>query len=445
MKDFDWKLGRPLIKNFESNTIENVISDAKHRIGNQQLFKIFSQTFPNTLDTTVNYELKDGKHDTYVITGDIDAMWLRDSTAQVWQYLPLMTKDKAIQNLVAGVINRQAHYVRVDPYANAFNYGNEGSIWESDFTKMLPELHERKWEIDSLCYHIRLAYQYWQITGDGNIFDKGWLQTATKIYDTFIEQQLKDGTNPYTFQRNTPIATDTLADNGLGNRVNPVGLIASSFRPSDDATILPFLIPSNYFAANVLSKLAEIVSTFYKTSDLGIKAKLLANEVLDAIKEHAIVKHKKYGEIIAYEVDGFGSHLLMDDANVPSLLSLPYLGCIDADSELYINTRNFILSTDNPWFFAGSAISGVGSIHTGRNKVWSISVTMQALTSNSEDEINKCLEMLINSHNETYFMHEGINKDNQSDYSRPWFAWANSLFSELVIKQFLSHDYCETR
>lgn len=433
---FAWQNGRPQQKCFTSNVVEQLILDAEHKINNPELFKLFSRAFPNTLDTTVTHQSVNGIPDTYVITGDINAMWLRDSTAQVWPYLALIKKDHALQQLIAGVINRQAHYIRLDPYANAFNYKDEGSIWESDFTTMRPELHERKWEIDSLCYHLRLVYEYWQVSKDSSIFTKDWLETVTQIYTTFKNQQLKDGEEHYTFQRNTPVATDTLADHGRGNPVNPVGLIASSFRPSDDATVLPFLVPANFFVVDVLSKLAKLLEFHYPANILASDCRKLVFEVKHGLNEYAVVSHKKYGKILAYEVDGFGSHLFMDDANVPSLLALPYLGCLEHDSLIYQNTRRFILSTDNPWYFEGSAITGVGSIHTGRGRVWPIAIAMQGLTSNIDSEVDACIDLLLNSHANTYFMHEAINKDNQHEYSRPWFAWANSLFAELIIKRF---------
>ena len=438
MQKFDWSKGRPVHKCFTSPAVEKVILEAQSKIPDSELYKLFAQAFPNTLDTTVKYNLcsGSGQPDTYVITGDIDAMWLRDSTAQVWPYLPLISQDIALQNLIAGVINRQAHYIRLDPYANAFNYAAEGSCWKSDDTNMLPELHERKWEIDSLCYHIRLIYQYWQITRDYSVFTPEWLETASLIYTTFKNQQLKNGVYHYTFQRNTPVATDTLADHGLGNPVNPIGLIASSFRPSDDATVLPFLIPSNFFAVDTLGKMAELIRLHYSAGELAKNCTSLNAEVKHALNEYALAEHKKYGRILAYEVDGFGSHLFMDDANVPSLLALPYLGCLDSKSKIYQRTRSFILSTDNPWYFKGHSLSGIGSIHTGRNKIWPISIIMQGLTSSNRLEVDNCLKMLLHSHAGTYFMHEGIDKDNPESYSRPWFAWANSLFAELVIKHY---------
>lgn len=433
---FDWTKGRPEQKNFISAAVENLIEKSGPIINDRELYQLFTNTFPNTLDTTVFYSFTDNEHDTYVITGDIDAMWLRDSSAQVWPYLPLAVKDKDLQNLIAGVINRQARYIRLDPYANAFNFAAYGSIWEDDLTKMIPELHERKWEVDSLCYHIRLAYNYWQLTKDSSIFTLNWLETARAIYQTFHNQQLLDGNYHYTFARNTTIATDTLSNQGRGNPVNPVGLIASSFRPSDDATILPFLVPANFFAVTSLCQMAQIVREVYNEQIFASDCEHMAGIVDRALHEFAIVNHPRYGEIFAYEVDGFGGQILQDDANVPSLISLPYLGCIDVNNEIYQNTRRFILSGDNPWYFWGSQISGVGSIHTGTNMVWPIALAMQALTSINKAEILQCIWQISKSHNGSYFIHESINKDDASDYSRGWFAWANSLFAELIIKYY---------
>ncbi len=425
--------GRPTKRAFTSKIVESVIEEIKTKAKDKELALLFERCFPNTLDTTIRYEEISGKPDTYVITGDIDAMWLRDSTAQVFPYIRLVNKDEALRKLVAGVINRQANYIRIDPYANAFNDKPVGSIWETDHTIMIPELHERKWEIDSLCYHVRLAYTYWKQTGDNSCFDADWKKTAQRIYDTFKAQQRKGKEDHYKFQRCALQATDTLADNGLGYPVNPVGLIASSFRPSDDATVLPFLIPANFFAVASLKQIAEILKTVYKTKALADKCLELAKEVEDAIQEYAVVEHKEFGKIYAYEVDGFGGQLLMDDANVPSLLSLPYLGCVKENDKIYQNTRKFILSKSNPWYFSGKVLSGVGSIHTGRNKVWPISIVMQALTSHDSSEIKQCLEMIKNSHALTYFIHEGVDMDNPNDFSRVWFAWANTLVGELLL------------
>jgi meiotically up-regulated gene 157 (Mug157) protein len=434
----EFKSLRPSVgeRKFTSEIIEKTIQQVKAQIKNPELAWLFENCFPNTLDTTVEYEMKNGKPDTFVITGDIHAMWLRDSTAQVWPYLPFANKEKKLALLIEGLINRQAESVLIDPYANAFNKEASGGHWQSDNTDMKMELHERKWEIDSLCYTVRLAYHYWKTTGKTNFFTKEWKKSAELIIKTFREQQRKENQGPYRFTRNTEKATDTQPGNGFGNPVNPVGLICSSFRPSDDATIYPFLIPSNYFAVVSLKQLSEIFDKIYNDRTMAKESKTFAYEVENALNKYAVAKHLDYGNTIAFEVDGFGNKLYMDDANIPSLISLPYLGAMDNKSELYQNTRKFVLSKDNPWYFEGKAASGIGGPHVGVNMIWPMSIIMQALTSDNKNEIKNCINTLINTHGGKGFMHETFHKDDPKNFTRSWFAWANTLFGELILKTY---------
>ena len=298
-------------------------------------------------------------------------MWLRDSTAQVWPYLPLIKGDKKLQELVAGVINRQKKCIILDPYANAFYKDfNKVSEWKADLTAMKPGIHERKWEIDSLCYPIRLAYHYYKTSGDTSVFDSSWVRSIELTLQTFKEQQRKEGNGPYTFQRNTFWATDGVPLSGYGYPVKPVGLICSMFRPSDDATIFPFLIPSNYFAVVSLKQAAELLNAVVKNTKLAQECSALATELEKALLAHAIINHPTFGKLYAYEVNGFGSFNLMDDANVPSLLSLPYLGAVKNTDPVYVNTRKYLLSTNNPFFFKGKAGEGIGGPHAGMNMIW---------------------------------------------------------------------------
>ena len=396
---------------------------------------MFENCFPNTLDTTVRYRVKNGRPDTFVITGDIDAMWLRDSSAQVWPYLPLMKKDKDLQLMVAGLVNRQTECILIDPYANAFNDGPLGSYWETDHTQhMVKELHERKWEIDSLCYPLRLAYHYWQVTGDTSVFGAEWLEAIRNIYTTFCQQQRKEGVGPYKFQRKTERALDTLNYDGLGAPVRPVGLIVSCFRPSDDATTLQFLVPSNFFAVTSLRKAAEILETVNKETALAADCRALADEVEMALKRYATYNHPEFGTIYAFEVDGVGNHLLMDDANVPSLLAMPYLGDVDVNDPIYQNTRRFVWSDSNPYFFSGKAGEGIGGPHIGYDMVWPMSIMMKAFTSRDDAEIKTCIKMLMDTDAGTGFMRESFHKDDAANFTRPWFAWQNTLFGELILK-----------
>ncbi|MCH5219163.1 MAG: glycoside hydrolase family 125 protein [Muribaculaceae bacterium] len=420
---------------FKSDEVERQILRVKSLLTNPKLSWMFENCFPNTLDTTVHFRLDDeGKNDTFVYTGDIHAMWLRDSGAQVWPYVQLSNADDALKNMVEGVIRRQLQCILLDPYANAFNDGPTGGEWMSDNTAMIPDVHERKWEIDSLCYPIRLAYEYWKVTGDTSIFDETWLAAVNKIYDTFVEQQKKDGHGSYTFTRKTDRAFDTLSNNGMGTPVKPCGLIASAFRPSDDATTLQFLVPSNFFAVSSLRKAAEILQTVNNEPALAQKCETLAEEVSKALSEYALYQHSEFGTIYAFEVDGFGNHLLMDDANVPSLLAMAYLGDVDVNDLIYQNTRRFVWSEYNPYFFRGTAGEGIGGPHVGYRMAWPMSIMMKAFTSTDDNEIKECLTMLLNTDDEKGFIHESFNVDNPADYTRDWFAWQNTLFGELILK-----------
>jgi meiotically up-regulated gene 157 (Mug157) protein len=360
-------------------------------------------------------------------------MWLRDSSAQVWPYLAFIKQDPKLQQLIAGVINHQVKCVLKDPYANAFyNDPDKKGEWAGDLTKMRPGIHERKWEIDSLCYPIRLAYQYYKLTGDKIPFDQQWQQSVALTLKTFREQQRKNGDGPYSFQRKTSWATDGVPMNGYGYPVKPVGLICSAFRPSDDATVYSFLVPSNFFAVVSLTQAAEMIHEIFKNESLAKDLTSLAAEVSNALKEHAVIDHPAYGKIYAYEVNGFGSFNLMDDANVPSLLSMPYLGAVSADDPVYLNTRKMLWSLNNPFFFKGTAGEGIGGPHAGKDMIWPLSITMLGLTSRSDDEIRKCVKQLKATHGDTGFMHESFNKNDAKKFTRKWFAWSNTLFGEFL-------------
>lgn len=438
-QQYESKRVKPDLRRFNSQAVEDEIVKIKATIKDPELAWLFENCYPNTLDTTVKYNGKDNKPDTFVITGDIDAMWLRDSSAQVWPYLFLIKKDAELEKLIRGVISRQAKCVLIDPYANAFNEKATGSEWDSDRTDMKPELHERKWEVDSLCYPIRLAYHYWKISGDSSFFDAQWRKAGKLIYDTFKVQQRKNGRGPYHFQRKTEVSTDTAPLSGYGNPIKPVGLICSIFRPSDDATIYPFLVPSNYFAVASLGQLAEMFEQIAHDHTTAAACRALATEVNMALQKYAVAHHPVYGKVLAYEVDGYGNQLFMDDANVPSLLALPYLGAIKATDPLYQSTRRMILSPANPYFFRGKAAEGIGGPHVGLNYIWPMSIIMRALTSDNEKEITTCLRWLKTTHAGTGFMHESFNKNDPADFTRKWFAWANTLFGELVIKTQQNH------
>jgi hypothetical protein len=424
-------------RKFRSAAVEGTIERVQSSIGNQELAWMFGNCFPNTLDTTVDFKVINGRPDTYVITGDIDAMWLRDSSAQVWPYLPLMHEDPQLQQLIAGVINRQTRCILLDPYANAFyKDASKVSEWRSDLTDMKPGVHERKWEVDSLCYPIRLAYGYWKTSRDTSPFDGAWREAISKIVQTFREQQRIRDQGPYHFQRRTETQTDTVAGHGYGNPGKPVGLICSMFRPSDDATVFPYLVPANFFAVVSLRQAAEMAEQIHHDTVLAGQCRALADEVEQALQKYAIVPHAKLGPVYAYEVDAYGNYYCIDDGNVPSLLSLPYLGAEKSSDKTYQDTRRLVLSDANPYYCKGKAADGPGGPHVGRDMIWPLGLIVQGLTSTNDQEVRQCLTTLQKTHAGTGFMHEAFNKDDPNKFTRSWFAWANTLFGEFVLKTF---------
>ena len=383
------------------------------------------------MDTTVR-QMEDGT--TFVLTGDIPAMWLRDSTAQVRHYLPLAAKQEDVADLIAGLIRRQMFYINIDPYANAFNAEPNSQCWEPDKPRQGPWVWERKYEIDSLCYPIQLSWLFWKATGRTDIFDKTFFDTMNTIVSLWKREQNHANDSDYYFIRNTDLAQDTLSHNGQGAPCTITGMTWCGFRPSDDACVYGYLIPSNMFAVVTLGYTAEIMREIYKDGEVAARAEKLASEIRAGIEKYGVVEHPKFGKMYAYETDGLGNYVFMDDANVPSLMSIPYLGYCSADDEIYKNTRAFVLSKENPYYYEGTAAKGVGSPHTPPEYIWHIALSMQGLTSRDPEECKALLHMLKTTDDGKGFMHEGFHKDDPSKFTRPWFAWSNSLFSEFVLK-----------
>ncbi len=399
-----------------------------------ELQGMFRNCYANTYETTLQI-LEDGS--TFVITGDIPAMWLRDSTAQVRHYLPVASTDPKVADIIAGVIRRQIFYIGIDPYGNAFNCEDNDNRYDIDLTELNAWVWERKYEIDSLCYPIQLSYLFWKMTGRTDLFDESFRIVMHRIIDLWRCEQYHDDHSPYTFMREDCPPSDTLRNQGKGMPTSYTGMTWSGFRPSDDACTFGYLIPSNMFASVVLRYMAEIAIELYNDERLASKALRLQEEINFGIENYGTVIHPQYGKIYAYETDGQGNHNLMDDANVPSLLSIPYLGYRPVDDIVYQNTRAFVLSEHNPYYFTGTAASGIGSPHTPTDYIWHIALCMQGLTSTDPSEIESILYMLSTTHASTGFMHEGFHKDDSTLFTRPWFAWANSLFAEFVSQYAL--------
>lgn len=425
-------------RKFTSPAVEKAIAQTKAKIGDPELAWLFENCYPNTLDTTVQVGTLHGKPDTFIVTGDIDAMWMRDSSAQVWPYVPLAAHDESLRRLFRGLIRRHAVCIAIDPYANAFMPDPRAKstlTWaQQDATDMRPGVAERKWEIDSLCYPIRLANAYWKATGDRQPFDDDWRAAMHTVVDTFRVQQRKHGPGPYHFQRPSANPTDTQFLGGFGNPTRPVGLIHAMFRPSDDACVYPLFIPGNLFALGTLRDLATLTVALHDDRKFAAECTALADEIGQALQQHAVMHDEHGNDIWAYEVDGYGNQLFMDDANAPGLSSLAYLGCVKPDDARYLRTRARAWSADNPYFFSGKAAQGIGGPHEGLRMIWPMSIIMRALTSDNDSEIRQCLHWLKTTHAGTGFMHEAFDQDDPKNFTRAWFAWANTLFGELIVQ-----------
>lgn len=423
-------------RRFTSKAVEAEIVRVKKKIADPELAWLFENCYPNTLDTTVTLGEVDGKPDTFVITGDIDAMWLRDSSAQLQTYVHLTPRDADLRRLFHGAMQRQARCILLDPYANAYTRdptakSNLPAI--NDKTDMKPGVAERKWEIDSLCYPMRLAHAYWTATRDKAPFDDLWAKGMALAVATLREQQRKDGPGGYHFQRVDPSPTETLMFGGYGAPTKKVGLIHSGFRPSDDACVFPFLIPSNLFAVSALKMLATVLREARGDTAAAADAEALAAEVRAALDAHGKMSDGKGGEVWAFEVDGYGNAIFMDDANVPSLSGLPLLGAAAKDDPLYQRTAALAWSPRNPYFFSGTAGEGIGGPHIGMDMIWPMSLITRALVNDNEAVVRECLRTLRNTHGGTGFMHESFHKDDPAKFTRSWFAWANGLFGDLIL------------
>jgi meiotically up-regulated gene 157 (Mug157) protein len=427
-------------RRFVSPAVEAEIARVKAKIADPELAWLFENCYPNTLDTTVKVGTGDGKPggkpDAFVITGDIEALWLRDSSAQMQTYVHLAPKDAGLRRVFTGLIARQARCILIDPYANAFMEdptakSNLGA--RTDQTDMKPGVAERKWEIDSLCYPMRLAHGYWSATRDKTPFDDLWAKAMRRAVATFREQQRKDGKGPYHFQRLNVSPTETLMFEGYGAPTRKVGLIHSMFRPSDDACLYPFLIPSNLFAVSALRMLATVQREARGDMAGATDSEALATEVEAALRKHGRMPDGQGGEVWAYEVDGFGNAIFMDDANVPSLSGLPLLGAADRTDPLFRRTAALAWSDRNPYFFTGTAARGIGGPHIGLDMIWPMSIVTHAMNSDDDAVIRQCLTWLKTTHGGTGFMHESFHKDDPAKFTRHWFAWANGLFGELIL------------
>ena len=445
-----------------------MIRDFNETIVDKDLARIFENAFPNTLDTTVKWHVDGAEKQTkkthffssgsedawqgpqsFIVTGDINAEWLRDSTNQLAQYQRLAKHDKRIENLILGAINTQAEYVIEAPYCNAFQPPPVSKIRPSDNGQgdaVHPayepsRVFECKYELDSLAHFLSLGNQFYAHTGSTAFLTSRWHKALENVLEVLDEQSKgtfneKTGAlqrQNYRFQRLTNTGTETLNLAGNGNPLNyGSGLVRSAFRPSDDATILGFFIPANAMMAVELKRTSEILSAA-GSSSLAKELRQRSETIEKGIWTHGVVNHAKWGPVFAYEVDGYGSSIIMDDANLPSLLALPLLGFVGREERTYQNTRKMILSKEgNPYYLTGRYLNGIGGPHIGLQNAWPMSLLVQAMTTDDEVEIEKILRNIKDA-SHLGLIHESVNVDRLRDYTRSWFAWANSVFAQTIL------------
>lgn len=412
-------------------TMDNFLNTLREQAAEiPELMDVFVNCYTNTLNTTVK---RMENNMTHVITGDIPAMWLRDSAAQLRPYIFLAKENEEIRELIAGLVRRQFMCITIDEYANAFNEAPNGACWEKDDPNQNPWVWERKFEVDSLCYPLQLAYLLWKNTGCTTQFKGEFQAGVEKILEVFTTEQYHEEKSNYRFNRNNGYYRDTLSRDGKGALVKSgTGLIWSGFRPSDDACTYGYLIPSNMFAVVALGYLEEMEREIFHNEELAERAKALKEEIQEAIETIGKTFTEEFGMVYAYETDGYGMYNLMDDANVPSLLAMSYLG-YKGEPEVSQNTRRFLLSEANPFYFKGAKAAGIGSPHTPSNYIWHIAMAIQGLTSETREEKLEILQTMAATTGGKGVMHEGFCCEDDSKFTRAWFSWANAMYAELFL------------
>ena len=396
--------------------------------------EMFRKCYLNTLETTVEYD----EGDAFIKTGDIPAMWLRDSSVQVSHYVRLAGIDPDVKAFIRSMLNRQFKCILIDPYANAFNKTANG-MGHKDITLNNDHVWERKYELDSLIYPLWLVNKYYMYTKDAGVFDDLFFEALGLMVKTMKIEQHHDELSTYSFKRVGEFSYDTLENDGKGAKTGYTGMVWCAFRPSDDRCKYHYLVPANMFASTTLKKLLDNMEDAKIVCPFSADIKTLVEQIDDGIKKYGII-HTESGDIYAYEVDGLGNANFMDDANVPSLMSLPYLDYCEADDDLYLNTRKAVLSEKNPFYYSGKYAKGVGSPHTPENYVWHIALIIQALTSLDKKEKEEIRQVLKNTTADTLFMHEGFNVNDHFEFTREWFAWANTLYAIFIMDCVISEQ-----
>ncbi|KAI1259712.1 glycoside hydrolase family 125 protein [Xylariaceae sp. FL1019] len=446
----------PACRTFNSTVVEDTIFDMRQKIADPDLFRLFENTFPNTLDTAIKWRGVAANNTeeelAFIITGDIDAMWIRDSANQVAPYRSVLkNKDDDLASVFRGALNLQARYLIQFPYCNAFlppaesglNPGPNGASYQVTPAYDHNVVFTCNFELDDFGAFLQLSHDYYTSTGDVEFFGKFQWVSAIQSIMAASDDLRKPTYGPdgewippvYTFQSSTMTAFGTLGNNGMSYPVNDTGMVRSPFRPSDDAAIYDFQIPANMMLSRYLEATAVIMDKLSEAPEgLAAQMRTMADDIRAGIEQFGIVTAPNGQKIFAYEVDGFGGQNLMDDANIPSLLSAPSLGYLDKKDPIYQNTRKFVLSRSNPWWCQGPVINAVGSPHIKPGAAWPMASIMRAMTSDDDNEILAAIREVLSSTDGYGLIHESVNSFNAEQWTRSWFGWGNAVFGQMMTE-----------
>ncbi|KAI0921582.1 hypothetical protein AcW1_004489 [Taiwanofungus camphoratus] len=432
----------PACRTFNSSAVETVINDMTSRLKDPDIARLFENTFPNTLDTTIKY-FNSTENLAFIITGDITAQWLRDTGNQLAQYHSLLSMDPELATLVKAIINNEARYVSQYPYCSAFQPPSESGLsptvndWAIGVIVNPPvdnqTVYECKWELDSLCSFVKLSRSYYQATNDSSFMNDEWHSAISQIFRVIYEQSQAtfdpnwNLVSYYNWTGSAGSLAPSVDNYGNGEPKAYTGLVGTSHRPSDDQSIFAFLTPANAMLTVELDYLADILESAGQAGTVSQLARQYSRIITDAIWNSTLVNGR-----FAYETNGFGGVYMMDDANVPSLLSLPYLGFLNKTHPAYVATNKMLMSRANPYYVVGKNFSGIGGPHEDAWNPWPMALVSAIYGTDDDDEIMSYLYLIANNTAGLGLIHESINIYDAS-YTRPWFAWANSYFAEMLL------------
>ncbi|KAH8827769.1 Six-hairpin glycosidase-like protein [Flagelloscypha sp. PMI_526] len=430
-------------RTFSSVAVEEVIANMTSRLKDPDLARLFENTFPNTLDTTVKYFNKD-QNLAFIITGDITAQWLRDTANQFAHYLPLLSLDQELAALVKAVINNEARYVAEYPYCGSFQPPPESGLspshndWADGVTVNPPvnnqTVFECKYELDSLCGFLKLSRGYYNRTQDASFINDNWKSAIDQVFRVINEQSQAsfdenwNWVSYYNWTGGNGALSPRVPNGGNGEPKGKNGLVGTHHRPSDDISTYAFLTPANAMLSVELDHLASMLDAVGQLSNISTQAKEWSERISKAVWDTTLVDN-----VFAYETNGLGSRYVMDDANVPSLLSLPYLGFLKKDHPAYLATKKVVLSRQNPYYAEGASWKGVGGPHVDPWHPWPMASISAIFGSDDDEEILDLLYRVANNTGGLGLIHEAVSIYNSSVWTRPWFAWANSYFAEMLL------------